>query len=651
MGSRGLSNVYDYILWYAKDKEQIKYRNIQFHRDVSDDSEFSYKDDGSGYYSKLNESPKNSKRVFKRAPLTSSGYTPSCTYDFEFEGRIIKSAGRKSWRTNKDGMERLIKAGRLFSLGKSIYFRQYFDDSPMKQMENTWTDTAAGFSDTKTYVVQTNDKIITRCILMSSDPGDLVLDPTCGSGTTAKVAEEWGRRWITIDTSRVALALARARLMGSRYPYYLLADSAQGSKKEIEISGKSLFMNNFTNNISNGFLYQRVSKITLGSIAHNKEIDNIWDASQKKLEEIISELDKELNNSLKEWDIPKHPSATWNNKTKNLHEQFWKIKEERQIAIDKSITSKAEYENLYDKPFKDNLKVRVTGPFTVESLSPHRNLIVNDDDTITDPQNELIINKTTNDFTNMIIETMRIAGVQQTSKSDKITFNSLEYWPGNLIAAKGQYQDSKGTSKTAGIFIGPEFGTVSRIDLIQAAKECANSSFDTLISCAFNYEAQSADFHKLGQLPVLKARMNADLHMQKDLKNTGKGNLFVVFGEPDINILELEGDLIKVVINGVDIFDPRTGEFYNDEPENIACWFIDSDYNGESFFVRQAYFLGQNNPYKNLKRSLKSEIDEEAWSTLNSSSSVSFRKPKNGAIGIKVINHLGDEVMKVYSIK
>ena len=174
-----------------------------------------------------------------------------------------------------------------------------------------------------------------------------------------------------------------------------------------------------------------------------------------------------------------------------------------------------------------------------------------------------------------------------------------------------------------------------------------------LVACAFNYDAHSSDFDKLGRIPVLKARMNADLHMADDLKNTGKGNLFVIFGEPDIDIFPAEDEdaadgQIQVRINGVDVFKPQSGEVISDSSDGIACWFIDTDYNEESFFVRHAYFLGANDPYKSLKTTLKAEINEEAWSTLNSDTSRPFDKPESGRIAVKVINHLGDEVMKVF---
>lgn len=206
------------------------------------------------------------------------------------------------------------------------------------------------------------------------------------------------------------------------------------------------------------------------------------------------------------------------------------------------------------------------------------------------------------------------------------------------------------TEKRAAIFIGPEFGTVSRPDLVSAAREAGDSDFDVLITCAFNYDAQSTEFGKLGRIPVLKARMNADLHMSEDLKNTGKGNLFVIFGEPDIDIIPTDDGKVKVKVNGVDVFHPNTGEVRSDGADGIACWFIDTDYNEESFFVRHAYFLGANDPYKSLKTTLKAEINQEAWESLHSDTSRSFDKPKNGRIAVKVINHLGDEVMKVYRV-
>jgi adenine-specific DNA-methyltransferase len=407
--------------------------------------------------------------------------------------------------------------------------------------------------------------------------------------------------------------------------------------------------------IRQGFVYERVPHITLRSIANNTEIDTIWEKWQSTLEPLREQLNSALGKAWQEWEIPREAQPTWSDQAKTLHANWWDARIARQKEIDASIAAKADSEYLYDKPYEDKSKVRVAGPFTVESLSPHRTMIVNDDDTITDPLKQGATAEGATDFAQMILNTLRVAGVQQAHKQDRISFESLDGWPGELLAGKGSYRDADDTLKIAGIFIGPEFGTVTRVDLVEAARECADAGFNVLISCAFNYEAQSTEFDKLGPLPVLKARMNADLHMQQDLANSGKGNLFVIFGEPDIDILDATGpngqpNQIQVKINGVDVFDPSTGEVRSDEPDNIACWFIDSDYNGESFFVRQAYFLGQNDPYKSLKTSLKAEIDQEAWESLNSDTSVPFAKPSTGRIAVKVINHLGDEVMKVYRV-
>ena len=490
-----------------------------------------------------------------------------------------------------------------------------------------------------------------------------MLDPTCGSGTSAYVAEQWGRRWITIDTSRVALALARARIMGARYPYYLLADSAEGREREAAITRTKPSAASSFGDIRQGFVYERVPHITLRDIANNAEIDVIWEQFQNTLEPLREELDATLGESWEEWDIPREADDGWPAKARALHEQWWEQRIARQREIDASIAAKADFEYLYDKPYTDNRKVRVAGPFTLESLSPHRVLGVDEDDELIDGVAERSPDYgQPKDFGSTILEHLQTAGVQQAHKEDRIEFSSVTPWPGEMVCAEGRYAENgagsngTGAEKRAGIFIGPEFGTVSRPDLVEAAREAADAGFDVLIACAFNYEAHASEFNRLGRIPVLKARMNADLHMADDLKNTGKGNLFVIFGEPDIDILNASGDedvapgQVKVKVNGVDVFHPNTGEVRSDGPEGIACWFIDTDYNQESFFVRHAYFLGQNDPYRALKTTLKAEINEEAWETLHSDTSRPFDKPESGRIAVKVINHLGDEAMKVFRV-
>jgi adenine-specific DNA-methyltransferase len=650
-----LSTVTDYVLWYAKNKPNAKYRQPHLPMRVGEGkgtgerySNVRYEDGTIGSWDRNVEIPATAKYA-RIDPLTSN--RPAKEHErwpFLFDGISYPAGAGRTWSTTFEGLTRLAHAGRIYSTGRQLSYVRCHDDFAATPLGNLWED-VAGKTD-KVYVVQTFERIVERCTLMTSDPGDLILDPTCGSGTSATVAEQWGRRWITIDTSRVALALARARIMGARYPFYLLADSCDGQLKEAEVTRTAPSSQPVQGNIRHGFVYERVPHIMLSSIAKNAEIDVIWDQWQARLEPLREQLNRALMKTLQEWEIPREADANWTDTEKKLHADWWQGRIARQQDIDKSIAAKAEFEYLFDKPYGDNKKVRVAGPFTVESLSPHRTMIVNEDDSLVDPHKQGATAGGATDFAQMILDTLRVAGVQQAHKDDRITFESLDGWPGSYIAGKGTYRDADGCLITAGIFIGPEFGTVSRVDLVEAARECADAGFDVLISCAFNYEAQSTEFDKLGPLPVLKARMNADLHMQPDLKNTGKGNLFVIFGEPDIDILDAPEDKIQVKINGVDVFDPSTGEVRSDEPATIACWFIDSEYNGESFFVRQAYFLGQNDPYKSLKTSLKAEIDEEAWESLNSDTSVPFSKPPTGRIAVKVINHLGDEVMKVYRV-
>ncbi|MEK7950448.1 site-specific DNA-methyltransferase [Luteolibacter soli] len=665
-----LAGVGDYLLWYGKQHSATKYRQPFFKKKAGDAGATQYNfvqnEDGTRRSLKKSESAVEAAtigKLFAHGDLTSQ--RPPGDFPIEFEGRTIRPS-RGYWKSGPQGVHRLKLARRLMLVGNTLRYVRFFEDFPVFAATNLWDDTVtSGFDDSKLYVVQTNSSIVERCILMTTDPGDLVLDPTCGSGTTATVAEQWGRRWITIDTSRVALALARARIMGARYPFYLLADSREGQLKEAEVTRTAPSTQPVHGNIRHGFVYERVAHITLKSIANNSEIDVIWEKWQETLEPLRDELNSALKKNLPEWEIPRQAEKGWSDSARVAHDQWWEARINRQREIDASIAAKAESQYLYDHPYEDKKTVRVAGPFTVESLSPHRVLHVDENDEVVDGwrirEDEPQLART-NDFASMILDNLRTAGVQQAHKEDRIVFSSITPIPLRLpdgaencgyICAEGRYSEGDSENapvKRAGIFIGPEFGTVSRPDLVAAAREAGELGFDVLIACAFNYDAHSAEFEKLGRIPVLKSRMNADLHMAGDLKNTGKGNLFVIFGEPDIDILPTKDGKVQVKINGVDVFKPSSGEVVSSGPDGIACWFIDTDYNEESFFVRHAYFLGQNDPYKSLKTTLKAEIDEDAWSSLKSDTSRSFPKPTTGRIAVKVINHLGDEVMKVFSV-
>ncbi|MBA3725543.1 MAG: site-specific DNA-methyltransferase [Armatimonadetes bacterium] len=603
LGASGMANVYDYVLWYAKNIKMYKYRPLYVERKIGDEKEFGFVAEEDGKYQRIKLDDLNHtdipliRRLFRRSELRSSGYTPSCTYPFQYDGKTFTPTAGKSWRTHSVGMANLIAAHRILVLGQTPYYRQYFMDFPAMNMENSWTDTAAGYSEAKKYVVQTSERVILRCLLMTTDPGDLVIDPTCGSGTTAYVAEQWGRRWVTVDTSRVALALARTRLMASRYPFYLLADSSEGVKKESELMNQVPPIYVTRNDIRKGFVYQRIPHVTLKSIANNSEITEGMTREQ----------------------------------------------------IDAAIARHAEQELLYDKPYEDRSKIRVSGPFTVESLSPHRMLSTDD----TRPTSERDGAQNADDqFVPLVIENLLSAGIQNTKKNERLKFEALHAHPGTWIHATGSFTDSNGTEKRVAVSIGSEHASVTPKQLQEAAKEAVQGiSFDILVICGYAFDPHvGEESKKYGDLVVLPAKMNEDLRMGKALKKSANANLFMVFGEPDIDIRKTKDGQIEVEVKGVDVYDPNTGEIRSDTPDEIACWFIDTDYNEESFFVRHAYFLGADDPYKRLKQALRAEIDEEAWASLYSAVSRPFPESKSGKIAIKVINHYGDEILKVYDV-
>jgi adenine-specific DNA-methyltransferase len=628
LSSNYLARINDYILWFAKRQDEVKFRRLYEVKAFGGGSMYTRVQytDGTRRAMTAQESQgavalPDGVRAFAPDNTRSSGYTASCFYPFEVYG-FSYPPQHYSWKTHREGMERLKKAHRLAPTETLPYYVRFYEDFPVREIESLWTDTRGEMD--KFYVVQTSPKVVERCILMTTDPGDLVLDPTCGGATTAYVAEQWGRRWITIDTSRVALALSRARIMGARYPYYYLADSPEGRAKEQEVTGKMQPSAPTHGNIRQGFVYQRVPHIMLSSIANNTSIDTIWEEAQKILEPLRAQLNRALGKNWEEWEIPREVEPKWGNNINLLHKAWWDGRITRQQKID-------------------------------ESLSPHRVVPADEEELMDTVRANAGKRRRTKfatpptDFAEMVLEHLKTSGVQQSKKADKLTFTSVAAWPGEYVNAEGQFMEGN-TARRAAIFIGPEFGTVSRVDLVAAAREATEARFDVLTACAFNFDAHAGELSKLGPLPILKAKMNPDLHMAEDLKNTGKGNLFVVFGEPDIEIKHLDDGMIQVRVKGVDVFDPNTGEIRSDDPKDIAAWFIDTDYNEESFFVRHAYFLGAQDPYKSLKTALKAEIDAEAWEALYRETSRPFPRPATGRIAVKVINHFGDEVMKVFGV-
>ena len=652
--------VSDYILWYARSNAMVKYHQL-----FSDKKqgvgirEYQFVECSDGSKRRLtpdeldNQKLPQGVRLFRQSDVTSQGWYEQRSFAYEFEGEAFRPGIDRHWSIGKDGLDRLATLHRLMKRGTSLAFVRYLDDQPVFPLSNAWVDVAfSSRAEDKSYVVQTAARVIERCLLMTTDPGDLVLDPTCGSGTTAYVAEQWGRRWITIDTSRVAIALARTRLMSARFPYYILADAPEGVRKQAEVAGQPMPspMPPTEGDIKKGFVYRRVPHITLKSIANNEEIDVIHALWQEKLEPLRIRLNKLLGKSWEEWQVPREPETSWPTEAKDLLSQWWQLRRERQKEIDASIARHAESETLYDQPYEDSKVVRVTGPFTVESLSPHRVLAA---DQALPRSEEAAINRAgPGQFETMVLENLKKAGVQQYDKQERIRFDRLEPYAGVYIHGEGEYEEN-GQARRVAICIGPEHGTVGAELVKEAAKEAVRGiGFDLLIVCGFAFDPHvSEEAKRYGKLKVLTAKINPDLQMGDEfLKRTGAGNLFMVFGEPDIEVNKQKDGKLVVEIEGLDVYDPTTGQVRSHSTDDIACWFIDTDYNGEAFFVRHAYFCGNDKPYDRLKRALKAEVDEAAWAALYSTVSRPFDPPKTGKIAVKVINHYGDEVLNVYEV-
>lgn len=656
----GLPSVSDYVLWYSKNRESVKTRSLQLPRSlktVAEQYKFLEQQDGSiislNREQILGRAEIPTGRRFMAADLTGQGETKD-SFLIDFAGRKYEPTKGRHWSTNQQGIERLRRQNRLYSIGEQgrLAWKRYLDDFPFVKLTNQWNDTAqGGMAIDKIYVVQTLDLVIQRCMLMTTDPGDLVLDPTCGSGTTAYVAEQWGRRWITTDTSRVAIALARTRLMAGRFPYYLLSDTPEGKQKEAELTG---IVPNFdiktSGDIRHGFVCKRVPHVTLKSIANNEEIDTIHAKWQPQQDALKNKFNKLLKKSFKEWELPRQPEEKWPSEAKKILEEYWGLRKQRQLEIDVTISSHADREILCDQPFDDPKRIRVTGPFTVESLSPHR--IISADADLPRSQSDNETGKGGGQFEKMILENLKIAGVKTTKKGEGIKFTRLDTFAGQWLHGDGEFADKDGKSKRVAVCIGPEHGTVGPQLIKEAAKEAVKGiGFDVLVVCGFAFDPHVAEeATRYGKLNVMIARMNPDLAMGEELlKKTGAGNLFMVFGEPDVNIKKTGGD-ITVELKGVDVYDPTTGQIRSNATDDIACWFVDTNYNGESFFVRHAYFCGGDEPFDKLKRALRAEINESAWRAIYSTTSRPFKKPESGKIAIKVINHYGDEVLKVQKI-
>ncbi|WP_031025470.1 site-specific DNA-methyltransferase [Streptomyces sp. NRRL WC-3725] len=630
-----LASVSDYVIWYAKDRSLLKYRQIYKVKSVGGEGASAYNQlelpDGKRRRATKEEREDPSlaptgARFFRPSPLTSDsvgrekGEGAASWFPVFFNGQEFLPSIKVRWKTNEVGMSRLKAANRLVATGRSLNYLRYLDDFPAYPINNLWEDTQSGSGMDKIYVVQTNTKVVERCMLMATDPGDLALDPTCGSGTTAYVAEQWGRRWITIDSSRVAITLARHRLMGAKYTAYLLADSPEGKAKEAELNQQPLDRSPSNYDIRRGFVYERVPHITLKSIANNPDIKEGMTRDQ----------------------------------------------------IDKAIKKHAEFETLYDRPYENKKAIRVAGAFTVESLSPHRSVSFDQEVPASEKAAEMMPSGASYEET--ILEHVKKAGVQNGYRNERLEFESVEPVSGRILTAVGIRKDAEeGTPARVGIALGPEYGTVDSLFIKNAAREALRfGKIDLLLILGFAFDANATEAtneineergefsviqqRQVGKMTVLNVRMNPDLAMGDELANTGAGNLFTVFGEPDIEVTETGDGQLVAEIKGLDIYNPTTGQVRAEGPDDIMMWSIDTNYDAEAFIVRHVYFSGENgkstglNPYERLSKALKGQIDEEALATLFTTKSRPFPKPESGRIAVKVVNYYGDEVLKAIEV-
>ena len=604
-----IENVFDYLLWYARDKTLMKYRNLFAPKELAGNAEFKFHETEKGHYRELTQEEMLSiadssemNRIFKRSVLESSGYTKSCTFPFEFEGKTFEPRGGKSWRTNPEGMKTLSQEGRLFVLGKKLYFKLFYLDFPYTSLLNSWADTMAGYSDTKLYVVQTHTKVVRRCMLMTTDPGDLVLDPTCGSGTTAYCAEQWGRRWITIDTSRVPLALARQRLLTATYPWYELKDESRGPAA--------------------GFVYERrqnkqgeevggiVPHVTLKSIANNEPPD----------EEILVDR-PESESNITRVTGPFCVEATIPTP------QDW---EEAKSPSDLARTEA-------DGSFVDRM-IEILRKSPVLRLEGNRTVTLKN---IRPPAKALALSAE--------------AMVDATAAGQRPTLEDAVQ-----EAAERNGKTLPLSAKSVAFVFGPENGAVSEKLVFEAAREARAKNYTHLYVIGFAIQPNARQLiekcDSVVNIPATYVQATADLIMSDLLKNTRSSQVFSVCGMPEAELRRVKAKekddptKYEVELLGMDVFDPTTLEVSHRKGDDVPAWFLDTDYNGLCFHTSQAFFP-RTGAWENLKKALKSDYEETVWDHLSGTVSAPFEIGENGQIAVKVIDDRGNELLIVKSVK
>lgn len=643
--SKTLSRAGDYLIWYCKDASNIKFRSLFTEKE-------SPLGDGESKYDQLELSNglrralwkkervgdipiEKQSRFYRLGDIQSQG-AASEDAPFEFEGVVYRPKQGSHWKaTFPEGMERLRKSRRIQASKSTLNYIRFFDDFVVSPINNLWYDVGGSVqsrSDPKRYVVQTGTSVLQRCILMTTDPGDLVLDPTCGSGTTAYVAEKWGRRWITCDTSRVAVTLAKQRLMTAVFDYYNLAYPEEG--------------------VASGFVYKTVPHITIKSIANNPEIDVIYEKHRPKVETALAALNAAIKTSYEEWEVPFDPDPGWLEAAQKAHKKFLSVRQKRQAEIDESIQKNAPQETLYDQPENDRTKVRVTGPFTVEAVPAPTVEPLTGGTPAALPADDSAA-RTGESLRQDEWRTQLLATGIRGRSGQRLSFARLEPLGGTRwLHACGETADD--TPKQVAVSFGPEHAALGTLQVEMALKEAQRliPRPEIIVFAAFQFDPEAAkdiDETNWPGVTLLKVQMNIDLQIGDLKKKRSSDESFWLIGQPDVTLnLITEGPdagTILLSVNGFDYYDTRTGTVDGGGPEKIAMWMLDTDYDGRSLFPRQVFFpmAGKDEGWAKLKKSLKTEIDEEKIETYRGTVSLPFKPGKKRRIAVKIIDDRGIE--------
>ena len=636
--AKGLDTICDYLLWYARSKEQMKYRQIYLlvEAGFGKAEQYNHVILPDGTWRRMTQKelgnpnflPKGS-RIFRPAPMSSQGYSPKTSVPYKWRSKVYKPPLNRHWSTTTEGLDRLSQAERLFASGARIDFIRYLTDYPVLPFSNIWDDTMGERG--LLYAIQTNTKVIERCILMTTDPGDLVFDPTCGSGTTAYGAEKWGRRWITCETSRVALAIARQRLMTPKFDYYELKEPEQGPV--------------------GGFIYESVPHITLESIAKNIEIDGIAAKYQPMIDEALGELNKILSKEWKDWEVPREAQDNWSSEAKQIHQHLWKHKEEKRNEINKSIQLNAPQEVLYDRPQVKSGVVRVSGPFTVEAIPAPA---VEDPSKVPIPQFEeeearARISDRGGEYLADMVNLLKQQGGVLFPGGKRMELRNIRPLNLGMLHAEAETSQNRKTLRVA-ISFGPQYGPVIASQVQEAIPTAKMNGYQVLIFAGFSFDSEVQAFIQkapVAGITIHFANVAPDVLIGDLLKTTRASQIFTVYGQPDIRVTRQKDETYVVELIGVDVYDPVTGESYHSRGEDAAAWFLDTDYDGMTFHISQAYFPSDEKAWGKLQRALKAQIVPEAFEKMQGTTSFPFKPGEHKRIAVKVIDFRGNEVMKV----